>query len=145
MLGYYLLKIITSDEVLYDNQKAEYLIADKGYDRHHIVFVATNKGFKVAIPPRINAKDPRNYNKELHRMRHLSADFILCEPSNKTGFVTISTVRIPASIAILAITGAEPVPVSPPIPAVIKIIFEPSTNFQISSACGKFFLKNQKI
>ena len=56
MLGYYLLKIVASDGVLHDNQKAEYLIADKGCDRHHIVDVAMNKGFKIVFPPRENAK-----------------------------------------------------------------------------------------
>ena len=37
--------------------------------------------------------------------------------------VTIPTVKISRSFAILAIIGAAPVPVPPPIPAVIKIIF----------------------
>ena len=142
MLEDYLLKIVASDGVLHDNQKAEYLIADKGCDRQHIVDVATNKGFKVVIPPRKNANNPRNYDKDIYKTRHLSADFVLCEPSNKNGFVTTPTVRISAS---LAITSAAPAPVHPPIPAVIKTIFEPSTNFKISSACGKFLLKNQKI
>ena len=36
--------------------------------------------------------------------------------------VTIPTVRIPISRAIFAMTGAAPVPVPPPIPAVMKII-----------------------
>ena len=55
MLENYLLMIVTSDGVLLDNQKseqlfkdfkAEYLIADKGYDSHHVVDVATNKDLK---------------------------------------------------------------------------------------------------
>ena len=36
--------------------------------------------------------------------------------------VTIPTVRMPSSLAARAITGAAPVPVPPPIPAVIKTI-----------------------
>ena len=99
MLGYYLLKIVTSDGALHDNQKAEYLIADKGYNSQHIVVVARIKGHKVVFPPRENARNPEEYDKELHRMRHLSADFVLCEPSNKNGFVTTPTARIPASLA----------------------------------------------
>ena len=47
-----------------------------------------------------------------------TAFFILIRPSNGNGFVTIPTVSIPISFAILAITGAAPVPVPPPIPAV---------------------------
>ena len=60
MLENYLLMIVTSDGVLLDNQKAEYLIADKGYDSHHVVDVDANKGFKVVIPPRKNAKIQEN-------------------------------------------------------------------------------------
>ena len=44
-------------------------------------------------------------------------------PSKREGIVTIPTVRIPISLAILAITGAAPVPVPPPIAAVINTIF----------------------
>ena len=36
------------------------------------------------------------------------------------GIVTIPTVRIPKSLAALAMIGAAPVPVPPPIPAVTK-------------------------
>ena len=43
-------------------------------------------------------------------------------PSKKNGMVTIPTVSTPISRAVLAITGAAPVPVPPPIPAVMKII-----------------------
>ena len=46
MLENYLLMIVTSDGVLLDNQKAEYLIADKGYDSHHVVDVDANKGIQ---------------------------------------------------------------------------------------------------
>ena len=44
-------------------------------------------------------------------------------PSKVKGIVTIPTVRIPISLAIDATIGAAPVPVPPPIPAVIKTIF----------------------
>ena len=43
-------------------------------------------------------------------------------PSKLKGTVTIPTVRIPISLATFAITGAAPVPVPPPIPAVMKTI-----------------------
>ena len=43
--------------------KAEYFIADKGYDSQHIVDVSTIKGFKVVISPKIYARNIRNYDK----------------------------------------------------------------------------------
>ena len=43
-------------------------------------------------------------------------------PSNSKGMVTIPTVRMSISLAILAMMGAAPVPVPPPIPAVINTI-----------------------
>ena len=43
-------------------------------------------------------------------------------PSRSMGMVTMPTVRMPLSLAILATTGAAPVPVPPPIPAVTKSI-----------------------
>ena len=48
------------------------------------------------------------------------------DPSKPNGRVTTPTVKAPSSLAICAITGAAPVPVPPPIPAVMKIISEPS-------------------
>ncbi len=50
----------------------------------------------------------------------VSAIFVFILPSYVNGFVTIPTVRTPASFATSAITGAAPVPVPPPIPAAIK-------------------------
>ena len=43
-------------------------------------------------------------------------------PSKLNGIVTIPTVKISNSLAISAIIGAAPVPVPPPIPAVINNI-----------------------
>ena len=67
-----------------------------------------------------------------------SACFILRFPSNGNGFVTTPTVRAPVSFAIRDITGAAPVPVPPPIPAVMKTMSEPSNIsriiFSLSSA-----------
>ena len=54
-------------------------------------------------------------------------------PSNVNGFVTIAIVNIFLDLAISATTGAAPVPVPPPIPAVMKTIFAPSNTFSISS------------
>ena len=59
-------------------------------------------------------------------MTPLSACFIFPVISNLKGMVTIPTVRIPIFFAISATTGAAPVPVPPPIPAVMNAIFVPS-------------------
>ena len=52
-------------------------------------------------------------------------------PSNLKGFVTTPTVSTPASRAISATVGAAPVPVPPPMPAVIKTMSESSRDFAI--------------
>ena len=46
-------------------------------------------------------------------------------PSKWNGFVTTPTVRMPISRAVLAITGAAPVPVPPPMPAVTNTMCAP--------------------
>ena len=46
-------------------------------------------------------------------------------PSYANGRVTTATVKIPSDLAISATTGAEPVPVPPPMPVVIKSMFAP--------------------
>ena len=55
-------------------------------------------------------------------------------PSQSKGLVTTPTVRIPISLAILAITGAAPVPVPPPIPAVINSMCAPSIEARMSAS-----------
>ncbi len=51
---------------------------------------------------------------------------IFLKPSKRNGIVTMPTVRIPMSLLTWAITGAAPVPVPPPIPAVMNAILVPS-------------------
>ena len=55
----------------------------------------------------------------------LSACESLFFPSNVNGFVTTPMVKIPISFAACATTGAAPVPVPPPIPAVTNTISAP--------------------
>ena len=55
-----------------------------------------------------------------------SADLRRLGPSKSKGLVTTPTVRMPRSCAMRAITGAAPVPVPPPMPAVMKIMCMPS-------------------
>ena len=66
-----------------------------------------------------------------------SAATLVRLPSNANGLVTTATVKIPISFAICAITGAAPVPVPPPIPAVINSISAPSINSAIASRSSK--------
>ena len=47
------------------------------------------------------------------------------EPSKPNGLVTMPTASAPISLAMRAITGAAPVPVPPPSPAVMKTMSEP--------------------
>ncbi|VUF12935.1 hypothetical protein MTDSW087_02630 [Methylobacterium dankookense] len=54
-------------------------------------------------------------------------------PSNWNGFVTTPTVRMPMSRAARAMTGAAPVPVPPPMPAVMKHMWAPESWSRISS------------
>ncbi|CAM5189469.1 hypothetical protein UACE39S_05693 [Ureibacillus acetophenoni] len=54
-------------------------------------------------------------------------------PSKEKGRVTTPTVNAPKSRAIEAITGAAPVPVPPPIPAVTKTISAPRSTSSICS------------
>ena len=63
-----------------------------------------------------------------------SAWSIFFMPSQRNGMVTMPTVRMSISFAVLAITGAAPVPVPPPMPAVMNTIFVPSlSTFFMSS------------
>ena len=50
---------------------AQHLLADKGYDSDALVEKAEARGMKAVIPPRCNRKQPRGYDKELYRLRHL--------------------------------------------------------------------------
>ena len=67
-----------------------------------------------------------------------SACFIRFLPSKANGFVTTPTVRHPSSLAISATTGPAPLPVPPPIPAVMNTISDPEhisfNSFIFSSA-----------
>src|SRR5688572_3863730 len=55
-----------------------------------------------------------------------SAVFMRLEPSKVKGLVTTATVRMPIEREISAITGAAPVPVPPPMPAVMNTMCEPA-------------------
>ncbi|OAI13029.1 transposase [Methylomonas koyamae] len=54
-----------------DGLDAQHLLADKGYDSDAIVAQAETGNMAVVIPPRRNRKQPREYDRELYRLRHL--------------------------------------------------------------------------
>ena len=54
-------------------------------------------------------------------------------PSNANGLVTTPTVKAPESLAIFATTGAAPVPVPPPLPAVTNTMSAPHRASSISA------------
>ena len=64
----------------------------------------------------------------LKSSKPFSAYSFLNPPSVQKGTVTTPTVNISFSLAIRAITGAAPVPVPPPIPAVINSILVLDSN-----------------
>ncbi len=61
----------TQASTLIEGIRADYLLADKGYDSDAIVDQATAQGMKAVIPPRKNRKDQRDYDHDLYKLRHL--------------------------------------------------------------------------
>ncbi|WPX96285.1 IS5 family transposase [Candidatus Bandiella woodruffii] len=51
--------------------KAEYLLADRGYDVNYIIDHAQELGMSVVIPPKKNRITQRKYDKDLYKIRHI--------------------------------------------------------------------------
>jgi transposase len=68
-------KCITADctqaSKLIEGINAEYMLADKGYDSDEIIKQGQKQGMIVVILPRKNRKVPREYDKDLYKLRHL--------------------------------------------------------------------------
>src|SRR5215472_10737171 len=62
-------------------------------------------------------------------------------PSNAKGLVTTATLKAPSSLASEATTGAAPLPVPPPRPAVMKIMSAPSSPSMIFSVSSSAALR----
>jgi IS5 family transposase len=61
-------------DVLLENIAADTVLADKGYDADQRVIERLQQQGKTAvIPPKCNRKNPRQYDKELYKARHLYA------------------------------------------------------------------------
>ncbi len=70
---------------------------------------------------------------DLSSISPASACFRRLLPSKWKGLVTTATVSAPSDRAMSAMTGAAPVPVPPPIPAVTNTMSAPSSAWAISS------------
>lgn len=47
------------------------VIADKGYESNRILGYIRSKGAKAVIPPKVNRRQPWEYDRELYRQRNL--------------------------------------------------------------------------
>ena len=56
---------------LIEGIEAEHLLADKGYDSDEIVAAALARNMNPVIPPKSNRKQPRDYDKDLYKLRRL--------------------------------------------------------------------------
>jgi transposase len=63
-------------DVLLPEIKGKTLLADKGYDADkRVIDVMKEKGIEIAIPPKSNRKEAREYDKFLYESRHLIENF----------------------------------------------------------------------
>ena len=63
-------------DILLPQIEADIVIADKGFDADERVIAPLEKAGKTAvIPPKANRKQPRAYDKELYKARHLIENF----------------------------------------------------------------------
>ena len=53
-----------------------FVLGDKAYDANSILLTITQKGAEPVIPPKSNRKEPRTYDQELYKERHLVECFI---------------------------------------------------------------------
>jgi len=62
---------ITKAKELTENISNIIVPADKGYDSNTFVEILESKKCKIVIPPRINRKTLRDYDKHIYKERHL--------------------------------------------------------------------------
>lgn len=61
----------TQAEALIDGFRADFVLADKGYDSDAFVEAIQNSGATPVIPPKSNRKTPRDYDKDIYKERNL--------------------------------------------------------------------------
>ena len=57
----------TQAEALIGGFRADFVLADKGYDSDAFVAVIKGNGATAVIPPRSNRKTPRDYDKDIYK------------------------------------------------------------------------------
>jgi transposase len=62
---------ITQAKCLTEDVTHTTVLADKGYDSDDLVKKLEDNGCTVVIPPRSNRKNPREYDKDIYKERHL--------------------------------------------------------------------------
>jgi len=64
-------------EPLLAGLKADYLLADRGYDTNAILAHAARQGMNPVIPPKKNRLLQRSYDKDIYKLRHLVENAML--------------------------------------------------------------------
>jgi transposase len=92
----YLLKVIATEGTepdckwaleLVASLDATYVLADKAYDSDDIIFSLSARGIVPIIPPKINRKFQRSYDKNIYKKRHIIENLFL----KMKGWRSIST------------------------------------------------------
>lgn len=60
---------------LIQDQPAEFIVADKGYDSDAFVETITTQGGQAVIPPRSNRLNPRSFDRHIYKSRNLIERF----------------------------------------------------------------------
>jgi transposase len=67
---------VTQAEALLKGYSPAAVIADKGYDSDQLVKTVEAKGAEAVIPPKVNRKQPRDFDEQLYKERNLVERFI---------------------------------------------------------------------
>ena len=67
---------VTQAEPLLEGYSPAAVIADKAYDSDGLVNTVETKGAEAVIPPKVNRKQPRDFDKYLYKVRNLVERFI---------------------------------------------------------------------
>ena len=70
-------KVINYHQMQPEDIEAEHLLADKGYDSDQIAAAASARGINPVVPPGSNRKEPRDYDKDLYKLRHMGGNGFL--------------------------------------------------------------------
>jgi transposase len=66
---------VTQAEALLEGWETDRVIADKGYDSDAVVEIVTAMQAEAVIPPKANRIEPRDYDQEFYKERHLAECF----------------------------------------------------------------------